>query len=87
MAKSTMKRDAGWIPVTERLPETRPFPAWDQYLVCSRRGILSIVPWADGWNCSQDDKGVISREHEFKDVVAWMPLPEPYKVPDNRKEV
>lgn len=69
-----------WIPVTERLPETRPFPAWDQYLVCSEPyGNMNIVSWADGWNCSMDSKGVIHKNCEITDVVAWMPLPLPYE--------
>lgn len=75
--------ETGWIPVTERLPEM-PEQWWDrqEYLVCYENGLLAMLGWYDGWNCRGEEKGgsvIVNREHEMHDVVAWMPLPKPYK--------
>lgn len=75
--------ETGWIPVTERLPEM-PEHWWDrqEYLVCYENGLLAMLGWYDGWNCSGEEKGgivIVNREYEMHDVVAWMPLPKPYK--------
>ena len=72
-----------WIPVTERLPEM-PEQWWDrqEYLVCYKNGLLAMLGWYDGWNCRGEEKGgivIVNREYEMHDVVAWMPLPKPYK--------
>ena len=57
-----------WIPVTERLPETT-----GEYLVTKRemythRLIVDIAMYF-----------VNDRWHKADPVIAWMPLPEPYK--------
>ena len=72
--------ETGWIPVTERLPET-PKHYYDRsaYLTCTETGYITSIYWWDGWNCLMEEDGTIYREHEIKDIVAWMPLPEPYK--------
>lgn len=73
--------ETGWIPVTERLPEM-PDPWWDrqEYLVCTKEGVLLMLGWYDGWNChGEGNGGIVNREHEMHGIVAWMPLPEPYK--------
>ena len=57
---------ARWIPVTERLPE-----AAGEYLVCDDLGILDIREW-DGWNWNL-------RQRCNVDILAWMPLPDPYE--------
>jgi len=69
-----------WIPVSERLPENPP-TIFDikAYLVCKDFGGMQVVVWCDGWNCTMDFNGVISKKNEIKGIVAWMPLPEPYK--------
>ena len=75
------KLDKGeWIPCSERLPET-PKHYYDRslYLTCTKTGYITSIYWWDGWNCLMDEDGTIYREHEIKDIVAWMPLPEPYK--------
>lgn len=73
--------ETGWIPVTERLPEM-PDPWWHKqdYLVCTKEGVLLMLGWYDGWNChGEGNGGIVNREHEMHEIVAWMPLPEPYK--------
>ena len=57
-----------WIPVTERLPEN------DEKVLCctmTKKGLPNIVigyHYENGWACGMNNN-----------VVAWMPLPEPWK--------
>lgn len=58
-----------WIPVSEGLPEGA-----DYCLCCDKDGHMAIgrmSNWSSYW-CFDDDNTDI-------DVIAWMPLPEPYK--------
>ena len=58
-----------WIPVSEKLPEESYY-----CLCCNKDGYItigSISRWTKKW-CFEDDDIDI-------DVVAWMPLPEPYR--------
>lgn len=70
--------DAEWIPCSERLPSED-----GCYLVCMAWEYenVEVLKWADGWNCYRDYDGKVDREHEIDgaDIIAWMPLPEPYK--------
>lgn len=64
-----------WIPVTERLPEEK-----REVLICTSGGSIYIgeyekSTWADG-------SGTWTESLEYlmiHTVVAWMPLPEPYR--------
>ena len=61
----------GWIPTSERLPDVR------QWVLCQcRAGIMDILRLtADGsWN-----KNYPHIEYMSGFVVAWMPLPTPYR--------
>ena len=71
----------GWIPCSKRLPENT--VEWKAYITCNEAGSICTTFWADGWNCSRTSDGEIIRDYEFKDIVAWMPTPEPYKEDDN----
>jgi hypothetical protein len=73
--------ESKWIPVTERLPEH-----YDTYLVTVKDelhgGLHTIV-------CKYIPTNIVFRW--FKQdinggVVAWMPLPEPYKESEDNKE-
>jgi len=59
-----------WIPVSERLPET-------DTDVLVTNGIGMYLGWIDatdkGWRVDSES------EYFANDIVAWMPLPEPYK--------
>ena len=63
-----------WIPVRERLPEiNKPVLVWvyDEYYLSELHSIGGVMYWDfDQFDLSGD---------EFDDVIAWMPLPEPYK--------
>lgn len=66
-AMPTIHSEPHWIPVTERLPEK-----FDYYLVS---GINSV------WFARYENGrflGILSG-HALDTVIAWMPLPEPYK--------
>lgn len=73
-----------WIPCSERLPET-PKGIGDEkyYLACCESELIMTLKWCDGWNCHYNaDNITVCRTHEIDDVIAWMPLPEPYKAGD-----
>ena len=61
-----------WIPVTDRVPDN------EQYVLCTtltKKGLRNLVIgyYADGrWCCGMNSN-----------VIAWMPLPEPWKGEDN----
>jgi len=58
-----------WIPVSEKLPDEK-----DYCLCCDKDGYITIgfvSKWSKQW-CFDDPEVDI-------DVIAWMPLPEPYK--------
>ena len=59
----------GWIPVTERLPETE-----DMMLVTAKttKGVRSV-------NRAYYMNGFWHGSGSMANVTAWMPLPEPYK--------
>jgi len=76
----------GWIPVSERLPKEN-----SRYLVQMSYGIMQVLSWANilekvddfdfynkkhgGWYELDSEWGYCER-HE---VIAWMPLPKPYR--------
>lgn len=68
-AESSSENPNEWIPVSERLPKEL-----DHCLCCDEDGYMTIgyvLKRSKEWNFVDDDIDI--------DVVAWMPLPEPYK--------
>lgn len=59
--------DSKWIPVEERLPEVHWF-----YTVCFDDGFITTVEFDGDWILWAD----------ATEVVAWMPLPKPYRKED-----
>ena len=76
--KKELSAEAEWIPCSERLPSED-----GRYLVCMNweYEYMEVLKWADGWNCYRCYDGKIGRENEIDgaDIIAWMPLPTPYK--------
>lgn len=63
----------GWIPVSERLPENDGFylATLDGANVGENRPFTGLAEFEDGkW---------IDDEEDYKCVIAWQPLPEPYQ--------
>ena len=75
---------SNWIPVSERLPSIGV-----RVLTCDRDGFIEPArryePKVNGIHYSgwEDDDGFFLEINEPKsgvyDIIAWMPLPEPYK--------
>jgi len=72
-----------WIPVNERLPEVA-----DCYAVTKQIGSDLIVSacYFDGINNWHNDNWINNERNYLTDIVAWMPLPEPYKAESEDKE-
>lgn len=70
----------GWIPVEERLPENSANSIYDMQLVTLKDGevCLGVYRNKDGewWTRKQEGETHYKNKHE---VIAWHPLPEPYK--------
>lgn len=69
-----------WIPVDEQLP-----PGKEDVLICTRKGWI-LVGWygpnGECWHITPTGTGYLP-----PDVVAWMPLPEPYKIADKNEDL
>lgn len=69
---------AGWIPVNERLPEES-----DYYMACIYNDEADDYDFRKTWFAHTDDYDMDESEwrelYDFERVIAWQPLPEPYK--------
>jgi hypothetical protein len=70
-----------WIPVSERLPKIDAENGWkasDTVLVCLVDGMIHMGFYCEDkkWRFCESGE---AKESFWKDVIAWMPLPEPYK--------
>ena len=74
MTIKALEQELKWIPVSERLPEIHNYCA--KYLVTLERGWVCTTRFTE---C--DGKSWWA----YDDVVAWMPLPEPYKAESEEK--
>lgn len=61
-----------WIPTSERLPEPDVFVL--AYSDCFEAGCFVLSIDDDGWWRDEDSDHWMTKA----DIVAWMPLPEPY---------
>ena len=70
-----------WIPCSERLPEE-----FADVFCSTNAGEVFIATYLgelnEGVDCFDDDNGMMWEG----DVIAWMPLPEPYKTESEAKE-
>lgn len=77
----TRGKTGEWIPVSERLPEIGEYHVSEPCIVYCSNGAYGFAELEEnlfgqvGWNCERDDE-----YHEpLGEVLAWMPLPEPWK--------
>lgn len=75
------KARTGWIPVSERLPEDmQRVLIWFEYY---RYGNFNCMyqTYGFGYVCDGEWSSFINGETGWRDakIIAWMPLPEPYK--------
>lgn len=70
-----------WIPCSERLPEES-----DYYMACIYNEDVDEYDFRKTWFAHEDDYDMDESEwrelQPFEKVIAWMPLPEPYKEGD-----
>ena len=75
--KLSAQPEQRWIPVSERLPKKS-----DKILITHRGGV------SYGWyNGIYFERGAGAKHSPIKTVVAWMPLPEPYKVEQDEQSI
>lgn len=70
-----------WIPVSERLPDAE-YGEGDSVLCCTETGLMYILYWNGGNWCVPTGEPHIWVNHKtgwHDRVIAWMPMPEPYK--------
>ena len=70
-----------WVPCSERLPEIdESCTNYDRYLVQYGGGGIDVCYWT---NASMIRSGLTTEPYwtkpSYNEVVAWMPLPEPYE--------
>ena len=82
VTETDVVEQARWIPVSERLPES-----CGMYIItrkiydCPDTApiIMSDESWFDGQNTWHNDNRINHERGYLFDVIAWQPLPEPYK--------
>lgn len=70
------EKENGWIPVSERLPEIKNYA--ECYLVTDGR-FYWMAYWTPGKEWILADCTDCKNNFDWTDIIAWMPLPEPYK--------
>lgn len=73
MEQEELRKSLQWIPAEEQLPENE-----RSVLLCGAQGWVDI-----GWYTQGVWRTGFSAAEITKDVVAWMPLPEPYRAQEN----
>ena len=70
--------NGGWIACCERLPEIDGNTS-DIVLVCSSNGFQYMAFWCDDLKWRFCECGMAKEPILWTEIVAWQPLPEPYK--------
>ena len=71
----------GWIPCSERLPEIDGNTS-DIVLVCGSNGFQYMAFWCDDLKWRFCECGMAKNPILWTEIVAWQPLPEPFKESD-----
>ena len=69
---------SGWIACSERLPDIEGNTS-DTVLVCTIDGFQHMAFWCDDEKWRYCESGMIKKPMEWTEIIAWMPLPAPYK--------
>ena len=80
----TASPEAKWIPCSERLPDAK-YGKGDSVLCCTETGLMYILYWNGGNWCVPTGKPHEWVNHKtgwHDKVIAWMPLPKPYREDD-----
>ena len=73
--------NGGWILCSERLPEIDGNTS-DIVLVCDSNGFQYMAFWCDDLKWIFCECGMAKKPILWTEIVAWQPLPEPYKESD-----
>lgn len=79
MERSSQYYNGGWIPISERLPKPNRLVLC--YITTGATETYFLALWNDTLNAWEEGIGgyrLLENDLGYK-VVAWMPLPEPYK--------
>lgn len=77
----TVEPEQRWIPCSDRLPEAECGES-ESVLVCFENGTQDVLYFNGGNWCYPTGETYISRNYKngwHNEVVAWMPLPEPWE--------
>ena len=81
--KANVQTNDDWIPCSERLPEKNVKELYDMQLVTLKDGEVCLGVYRneddEWWTRKQEGERVYTNTHE---VIAWKPLPEPYRAAD-----
>ena len=80
-------RPTGWIPCSERMPDAE-YGEGDSVLCCTELGLMYILYWDGGNWCvttGEPHQWVNHKTGWHDKVIAWMPLPTPYKGGENHE--
>ena len=69
---------SGWIACSERLPDIEGNTS-DTVLVCTIDGFQHMAFWCDDEKWRYCESGMIKKPMEWTEIIAWQPLPAPYK--------
>ena len=66
----------GWIPVSERLPEEN-----SRVMICNSNGFVNLAEYKNYFGSMKylQYDNVMGSWHAYSEVIAWQPLPEPWK--------
>ena len=69
---------SGWIACSEKSPDIEGNTS-DTVLVCTIDGFQHMAFWCDDEKWRYCESGMIKKPMEWTEIIAWMPLPAPYK--------
>jgi malate/lactate dehydrogenase len=81
---TSVVREAGWVPVAKGLPERVPNKRYSTVpCIVTRNSFVEILVFNHEHECWDDASGD-DNECAIEAVAAWMPLPSPYRTPEEQ---